>query len=104
MDTVEVKSGPHTFVLRRTGVGAEMRVRRILGAEVSKDETYVSLATLAYAVETIDGVPVLKPKSAEDFEAIQDRFDGAIKDLANAFAKLNGGDGGIEAGVVEAKN
>ena len=51
-----------------------MRMSRILGGELAKNEVYVGYATLASAVIEIDGDPVPPPVTVRELEFLVDRL------------------------------
>ncbi|MDR3736036.1 MAG: hypothetical protein P4L10_10935 [Acidobacteriaceae bacterium] len=103
-DEITVTDAGHSFVVGKSGAGAQMRIIRMLGPELSKNDAYVTMATLCSAVTSIDGVPVPKPTKPEHFEALADQIGDSLNKVAEAFKALNGGAATEAEGVEAAKN
>ncbi len=103
-DTITVEDNGHSFVVAKSGPGAQMRIIRLIGAETAKNDSYVSMATLCYSVESIDGIPVPRPATPEQFEKLADRIGDSIQKVAEAFKTLNSSSVTEEEGTEIAKN
>ncbi|HQU04298.1 MAG TPA: hypothetical protein PLT25_06225 [Acidocella sp.] len=103
-DEITVNDAGHSFVVGKSGAGAQMRIIRLLGPDLSKNDAYVTMATLCSAVTSIDGVPVPKPNKPEHFEALADQIGDSLQKVADAFKTLNGGNLSEAEGIEAAKN
>ena len=74
---------------KRLGWLDQARLARVLGPELSANEQYLGIATLAFMVTHIDGKPVAAAVSAEWIEArMQQLGDEGIDAIANHLATM----------------
>lgn len=52
----------------------KMRITRVLGAELSKNDSYTALASLAFTVIEIDGDAIAPPVSVREVEVLVERI------------------------------
>ena len=96
--TETVTINGRVYVLKKSGAGSQMRVRRILSKEpgLSTDEAYLSLCVIFESVDSIDGVPVPRANNPEQFEATANKVSDDLEELAVHFKRMNGGAPEIE--------
>jgi predicted ABC-class ATPase len=68
------------LTVRKIGMVDQMRIRRVLGADLSKNEPYLALATLAFCITEIDGERVIPPANVREIEFLVDKLgeEGAV--------------------------
>ena len=85
-DSVQDKKG-RSIELRRLGVIEQLRLFKILGAELSENRAYVGLARVAAAVAAVEGVPVPFPVCEAGIEATLERLgEEGVEAVAAAIA------------------
>lgn len=60
--------------VKKLGMVDHMRIRRVLGAELSKNEAYLAIATLAFCVIEMDGETVIPPANVREVEHFVDKL------------------------------
>lgn len=103
-DSETVDFGGHTYVVGKSGAGQQMRIMRLLGGDLAKNDAYVTIATLCSAIQSIDGVPVPKSSTPEQFERVADQIGDALDAVAKAFKRVNGTPETEAEGAETAKN
>ena len=89
MDSVTVTDARNRSIeVRRIKTLDRMRILELIGSDNSANSHYLSFATLAYSVVSIDGMPVPTVRSKLALEAVvQQLDDDGFAAVADAFAK-----------------
>src|SRR4051812_46570821 len=89
MDNVTVKDERgRSIEVRRIRTLDRMKILELIGSDNSMNSHYLSFATLAYSVVSIDGTPIPVSKSKLALEAVvQQLDDDGFAAVADAFAK-----------------
>ena len=74
MERIITDKGGRKLSLRRVGVLETLRLYKALGPELSINEAYMGLATIAAAVGILDGVPLPFPNSEASIESLLERL------------------------------
>jgi len=74
METVITDAAGRRLTLRRVGVLETLRLYKALGPDLSLNEAYIDLASLAIAVSMIDDVPVPFPTTEAAVESLVERL------------------------------
>jgi hypothetical protein len=79
MERIITDRAGRALSLRRVGVLETLRLYKALGPELSVNEAYMGLATIAASVAVLDGVPMPFPGSEAGVETVLERLgeDGA---------------------------
>lgn len=79
MERIITDKGDRKFSLRRVGVVEMLRLYKALGPELSANDAYMGLATIAASVAILDGVPLPFPNNEAGLENLLERLgeDGA---------------------------
>lgn len=76
-----------TLKIRKLGIADQMRIRRVLGADLSRNEQYITLATLAFCVAEMDGETVIPPSGVREVEHFVDRLgEEGARAIGQAYA------------------
>ena len=79
-----------TIIVRKLRSLDRMKVFELNGAENAKNEPYLGYAVLAYAVSSIEGVPLPVPTTKIALEAVVKRLDDeGLLAVSKAFEKFN---------------
>ena len=75
-----------TFGVRRPNALDRLRLLKALGPKLSENMPYVGMATLAYAVTNVDGIPIPQPVNEAQLEAVIARLgDDGLQAVATLF-------------------
>lgn len=92
--------------IRKLSVVTQMRIARVLGAELSKNDTYKALASLAFCVIAIDGEAVASPVNVREVEFMIERLgEDGVRTIGAVYKEQGWSAQEDESGVIEdAKN
>jgi hypothetical protein len=74
MERIVTDRAGRTLALRRVGVLETLRLYKALGPELSVNEAYMGLATIAASVAVLDGVPMPFPNGEAGVEVLLERL------------------------------
>lgn len=79
MERIITDKAGRSISLRRVGVLETLRLYKALGPDLSVNEAYMGLATIAASVAVLDGVPMPFPNAEVGVETLLERLgeDGA---------------------------
>jgi hypothetical protein len=74
MERIIADKAGRSITLRRVGVLETLRLYKALGPELSVNEAYMGLATIAASVAVLDGVPMPFPNAEAGIETLLERL------------------------------
>ncbi|WP_428486729.1 hypothetical protein [Rhodopila sp.] len=78
------KQGRH-FLIRRPTALDTLRLFKVAGPTLAQNEPWLAMASLAFAVQEIDGIPIPSPVSENQIELLVDRLgENALTVIAEA--------------------
>jgi hypothetical protein len=76
-----------TLKVKHLGMIDHMRITRVLGSDLSKNDRYLAMATLAFCVVEMDGETVIPPIKISEVEFLVERIgEEGAKAIGKAYA------------------